>query len=144
MEVLNHEWVRFPVNDHADLSVHTCDTPQTLVPSTPAMFQKAGMLAPDGRCKTLDAAADGYVRAEAVGVMLMQALGQQQLAADGAASADQVPLAVLRGSAVSQDGRSSSLTGDHRVAVLQIALLKERLDAVTYCTSGLEAYHPRA
>ena len=28
------------------------------------MLQKAGMIAPDGRCKTMDAAADGYVRAE--------------------------------------------------------------------------------
>lgn len=42
-----------------------------LLPSTTAMFQKAGMLAPDGRCKTLDAAADGYVRAEASGMMLL-------------------------------------------------------------------------
>ncbi len=29
------------------------------------MFATAAMTAPDGRCKTLDAAADGYVRAEA-------------------------------------------------------------------------------
>ena len=42
-----------------------------LLPSTTAMFQKAGMLAPDGRCKALDAAADGYVRAEAAGMMLL-------------------------------------------------------------------------
>lgn len=42
-----------------------------LLPTTTAMFQKAGMLAPDGRCKTLDEAADGYVRAEAAGMMLL-------------------------------------------------------------------------
>jgi acyl transferase domain-containing protein len=49
-----------------------------LLPATTAMFQKAGMLAPDGRCKTMDAAADGYVRAEASAMMLIgvgQAVG---------------------------------------------------------------------
>jgi acyl transferase domain-containing protein len=56
-----------------------------LLPATTAMFQKAGMLAPDGRCKTMDAAADGYVRAEASAMMLI-GVGQ----ADGA-------LAVLSG-----------------------------------------------
>ncbi|KAI8473974.1 MAG: thiolase-like protein [Monoraphidium minutum] len=73
----------------------------TLIPDTPAMFQRAGMLSPDGRCKTLDAAADGYVRAEAVGVMLLQ-----PLAGGGSAA----PLALLAGAAVNQDGRSSGLT----------------------------------
>eukprot|EP00983_Pelagomonas_calceolata_P078516 1154291-Pelagomonas_calceolata.AAC.1 len=33
---------------------------------------RAGMLAPDGRCKTMDAAADGYVRAEAVGSLMLR------------------------------------------------------------------------
>lgn len=42
-----------------------------LLPATTAMFQRAGMLAPDGRCKALDAAADGYVRAEAAAMMLI-------------------------------------------------------------------------
>ena len=36
----------------------------SLVPQSTAMLQRAGMIAPDGRCKTMDAAADGYVRAE--------------------------------------------------------------------------------
>ena len=59
------------------------------------------MLAPDGRCKTLDASADGYVRGEACVSAMLQLLSHT--AADSA-------LAVLRGSAVNQDGRSSSLT----------------------------------
>jgi acyl transferase domain-containing protein len=77
------------------------------------------MLAPDGRCKTLDAAADGYVRAEAVGVLLLQAAG---------AAADvntPPPLALLAGSAVNQDGRSSGLTapnGPAQQEVLRAAL----------------------
>ncbi|KAI8473971.1 MAG: thiolase-like protein, partial [Monoraphidium minutum] len=78
----------------------------TLAPDTTAAFAKAGMLAPDGRCKTLDSAADGYVRAEAVGVMLLQPLAFGGATASGAAP----PLALLVGSAVNQDGRSSALT----------------------------------
>jgi acyl transferase domain-containing protein len=93
----------------------------TLYPDTPAMFKRAGMLAPDGRCKTLDAAADGYVRAEAVGVLLLQA---------ASAAASDVgalpPLALLAGSAVNQDGRSSGLTapnGPAQQEVLRAALV---------------------
>jgi acyl transferase domain-containing protein len=75
-----------------------------LSPDTTAMFQKSGMLAADGRCKTLDASADGYVRGESVGVLLLQAV-------DGSGgSMHQAALAMFRGSAVNQDGRSSSLT----------------------------------
>ena len=42
-----------------------------LVPQSTAMLQRAGMIAPDGRCKTLDAAADGYVRAETCRTMYL-------------------------------------------------------------------------
>jgi acyl transferase domain-containing protein len=76
------------------------------------------MLAADGRCKTLDAAADGYVRAEAVGVLLLQSGG-------GGADTAQQPLALLAGSAVNQDGRSSGLTapnGPAQQEVLRAAL----------------------
>jgi acyl transferase domain-containing protein len=92
----------------------------TLSPDTPAMFSRAGMLSPEGRCKTLDAAADGYVRAEAVGVMMLQAFAAG--AASGAAAGS---LAVLVASAVNQDGRSSSLTapnGPAQQEVLRAAL----------------------
>lgn len=43
----------------------------TLTPRTPAAFQKAGMLSAAGRCRTLDASADGYGRAEAIVAMLL-------------------------------------------------------------------------
>jgi len=85
-----------------------------LSPEPTAMFAKAGMLAPDGRCKTLDAAADGYVRAEAVGVMVLQ---RQQ--AVGSASSSP-PLALLAGSAVNQDGRSSGLTAPNGPAQQEV------------------------
>ncbi len=78
---------------------------QLLSPEPTAMFQKAGMLAPDGRCKTLDAAADGYVRAEAVGALVLGLAAASYAASRGSFSA------LLSGSSVNQDGRSSSLTG---------------------------------
>ena len=65
-------------------------------------------MAPDGRCKALDAAADGYVRAEAAVLVLLQAAA----AADDTCTAHQAAL-LLCGTSVNQDGRSSSLTAPH-------------------------------
>jgi len=73
-----------------------------LTPSTTAMFKRAGMLAPDGRCKTLDSSADGYVRGEACASAMLQLLSDT--------SEQGSPPACILGSAVNQDGRSSSLT----------------------------------
>ena len=87
-----------------------------LTPNTTAMTQKAGMLALDGRCKTLSPAADGYARADACGVMLLL-----PPAAMGGGAA----LALVVGSAVNQDGRSSSLTapnGPSQQEVVRLAL----------------------
>ena len=72
-----------------------------LMPDTPAMFQRAGMMTPDGRCKTLDAAADGYVRAESIITALLH-----PASSSGAAGW----AVLLRGTAVNQGGRSSTLT----------------------------------
>ncbi|RKN43912.1 type I polyketide synthase [Streptomyces hoynatensis] len=63
----------------------------------------SGALAADGRCKTFDAAADGYTRGEGCGVIVLKPLSRAL--ADG----DEV-LALLLGSAVNQDGPSSGLT----------------------------------
>jgi 3-oxoacyl-(acyl-carrier-protein) synthase/acyl carrier protein len=83
-----------------------------LSPEPTSMFQKAGMLAADGRCKTLDAAADGYVRAEAVGALVMQLI-------DGV-NGETTCAAIFRGSAVNQDGRSSSLTAPNGPAQQEV------------------------
>lgn len=95
-----------------------------LSPTTTAMFQKAGMLSPDGRCKAIDASADGYVRGEGCGVILLQA-------AEAAESHGAPILAVFRGSAVNQDGRSSSLTapnGPSQQAAVRQALQASAMD----------------
>jgi acyl transferase domain-containing protein len=79
------------------------------------------MLSPEGRCKTLDAAADGYVRAEAVGVLMLEASSSSAAVSSG----QRQILGLLAGSAVNQDGRSSSLTapnGPAQQEVLRAAL----------------------
>ena len=64
---------------------------------------QARMMAPDGRCKTFDASADGYGRGEGCGLVVLKRLS------DALADGDDV-LAVIRGSAVNQDGASGGLT----------------------------------
>ncbi|MEO1349006.1 MAG: type I polyketide synthase [Cyanobacteria bacterium J06635_15] len=74
-----------------------------LSPEFSINFSRAHMLATDGRCKTFDTAADGYVRAEGCGVVCLKRLS------DAKAAGDRI-FAVIRGSAINQDGASSGLT----------------------------------
>ena len=97
------------------------------------------MLSPEGRCKTLDASADGYVRAEACGALMLQAV----LASAGHHHSLESPwplqpagtarslIAVFAGSSVNQDGRSSSLTAPNGPAQQQV--IRQALEA-----AGLE------
>jgi len=80
-----------------------------LTPATMITFSSAHMLAPDGRCKTFDAAADGYVRGEGCGVIVVKRLE------DAVRDGDRIR-AVIRGSAVNQDGASGGLTVPNGVA----------------------------
>jgi acyl transferase domain-containing protein/surfactin synthase thioesterase subunit/NADPH:quinone reductase-like Zn-dependent oxidoreductase len=74
-----------------------------LLPGGMVALERAWMTAPDGRCKSFDAAADGYVRGEGCGVIVLKRLEDAQR--DG----DRV-LAVIRGSAIGHDGRRRGLT----------------------------------
>ncbi|KVW78872.1 type I polyketide synthase [Burkholderia ubonensis] len=91
---------------------------------TSVLLSKGAMLAPDGRCKTFDAAADGYVRSEGCAMVVLKRLD------DALAAGDDV-LAVVRGSAANQDGHSQGLTapnGQAQQRVLRDALADAALD----------------
>ncbi|MEA5451765.1 aminotransferase class III-fold pyridoxal phosphate-dependent enzyme [Leptolyngbya sp. CCNP1308] len=96
-----------------------------LRPELTRVFQQAGMMAADGRCKTFDAAADGYVRSEGCGVVVLKRL------ADAERAGDRI-LAVVQGSAINQDGLSNGLTapnGPAQQAVICQALAQAQVPA---------------
>ncbi|BBA33062.1 SA1_PKSA [Methylocaldum marinum] len=89
-----------------------------LSPEPTVTYSQARMMASDGHCKTFDAEADGYVRGEGCGVIVLKRLS------DALKDGDRV-LAVVRGSAVNQDGRSNGLTAPNGIAqqeVIRLAL----------------------
>ncbi|MDJ0595861.1 MAG: AMP-binding protein [Pleurocapsa sp. MO_226.B13] len=91
-----------------------------LTPQLTLTFSEAQMMAADGRCKTFDGAADGYVRSEGCGVVVLKRL------ADALADGDNVR-AIIRGSAVNQDGQTNGLTapnGKSQQEVIRLALAK--------------------
>ena len=75
-----------------------------LLPSHHIAFSQGGMLSPDGRCKAFDSRANGFVRSEGVGVVVLKRLARA--VADG----DRV-YAVIRGSATNNDGRGGGAAG---------------------------------
>ena len=87
-----------------------------LSPDIAINFTKAGVMAPDGRCKAFDARANGYVRGEGAGIVVLKPLSQ------ALADHDRV-YAVILGSAVNNDGRSNGLMAPSRLA--QEAVLRE-------------------
>ncbi len=91
---------------------------------------RAHMLSPTGRCHTFDAAADGFVRGEGCGIVVLKRL------ADALADRDHV-WAVIRGSAVNHDGHSSGLTVPNGTAQREVIARALELggvppDAVAY------------
>jgi thioester reductase-like protein len=84
-----------------------------LSPGTTIALSKARMLSPDGQCKTFDAAADGYVRGEGCGMIVLRRLADAQRDRQRA-------WAVIKGSAVNQDGRSNGLTAPRGAAQEQV------------------------
>ena len=94
-----------------------------LSPENSIACSRFGMLSPDGTIKTFDADANGYVRSEGCGVVVLKRLD------DALRDGDSV-LAVVRGSAVNQDGASSGQTvpnGPAQQALMRQALHNARL-----------------
>jgi acyl transferase domain-containing protein/NAD(P)-dependent dehydrogenase (short-subunit alcohol dehydrogenase family)/acyl carrier protein/SAM-dependent methyltransferase len=101
-----------------------------LSPESTIALCKSRMLAPDGVCKTFDESANGFVRGEGCGVVVLKRL------ADALQDGDHVH-AIIRGSAVNQDGRSGGLTVPSRHAqetVIREALADAQIDPaeITY------------
>ncbi|NMO19735.1 SDR family NAD(P)-dependent oxidoreductase [Pyxidicoccus fallax] len=80
-----------------------------LSPRMTVYFSKLKALSPDGACKAFDSSANGYVRGEGAGIVVLKRLS------DALADGDPV-LCVIRGTAVNQDGRSNGLTAPSRPA----------------------------
>ncbi|MEL6108482.1 MAG: type I polyketide synthase, partial [Planctomycetota bacterium] len=96
-----------------------------LLPDFYVAFSQLGVLSPDGRCKTFDASANGYVRSEGAGMVLLKRLE------DAVRDGDSI-YAVIRGSATNQDGRTEGMTVPSEES--QTALIKSALS-----TAGLRA-----
>lgn len=83
-------------------------------------FARSNMLSPSGECWTFDARADGYVRGEGCGFLLLKRLDEAER--DG----DRI-LALLHGSATNQDGSTRSMTRPNLAA--QVAVIRAALNA---------------
>ena len=96
-----------------------------LAPDLSIAFARAGMLSPDGRSKGFDASANGYVRGEGCGVVILKRFS------DAVRDGDTI-LALVRGTAVNQDGASQGLTvpsARSQEAVIRKALAAAGLQA---------------
>jgi polyketide synthase PksJ len=91
-----------------------------LNPALTEDLSRAGMLSPEGRCKVFDAEANGYVRAEGCGIVVLKKLSEAERDGDNV-------IALIRGSAVNQDGRSNGLTAPNGRA--QQAVIRRALEA---------------
>lgn len=80
-----------------------------LSPEVTIILSQGGLMSPDGRCKAFDASANGYVRSEGCGMLVLKRFS------DARRDGDNI-LAVLRGSAVNQDGSTNGLTAPSAAA----------------------------
>lgn len=95
-----------------------------LSPKRSVAYNSAGMLSSDGRCKTFDRRANGYVRGEGVGAVVLST----EFTGDSS----------LQGSSVRSDGRSASLTAPN--GVMQTAMLREAMATVVHRIGIVEAH----
>lgn len=95
-----------------------------LSPANMALLAQTEALSPDGRCKAFDASANGFVRSEGCGVVVLKRLS------DALRDGNDV-LAVIRGSAINHDGRATGLTAPNvnsQIRLLRQALAAARLE----------------
>jgi len=100
-----------------------------LSPAVTIGFSKLQAMAPDGRCKAFDARANGYVRGEGAGVVVLKPLESALL--DG----DRI-YAVIRGGSINQDGRTNGLTAPNGLS--QEALIRDALSSAGIGPSDLQ------
>ncbi|WP_192349040.1 type I polyketide synthase [Algoriphagus sp. Y33] len=113
-------------------AIHRGDCTQAIVggvnailsPGTTITLSQFGMMSPEGRCKTFDSDADGYVRSEGCGLVMLKK--QSEALKDG----DRI-LAVVKGSSIGQDGHSMGITYPNGAA-------QHKLIARTLGEAGLE------
>jgi acyl transferase domain-containing protein/acyl carrier protein len=84
-----------------------------LTPNSTIFFSRAGALSKTGRCKAFSADADGFVRSEGAGIIVIKRLD------DAIRSGDRI-YAVIRGSAVNQDGKTSGIMAPNVEAQKQV------------------------
>lgn len=97
----------------------------SLLPVTSIGFCQAGMLSPDGKCKSFDQRADGYARGEGVGAIILKPLKR-------ALEDDDRIYAVIRGGALCNDGRTPGIANPSFDA--QISLLEKAYNAAKVST----------
>ncbi len=97
-----------------------------LTPDSDLMMSRAGILSPSGSCMTFDAGADGFVRGEGAGVVVLKPLARAH------ADCDRV-LAVIRGTACNHDGRRAPLTAPSHQS--QVELVRHAC-----ATAGIEPH----
>jgi acyl transferase domain-containing protein len=118
-----HEAVRAIQNGDATAAV-VAGTSLIMTPSLTSAMSGLDLLSPEGSCKTFDAAADGFARAEAISAVYIKSL-------EGAIRDGNPIRAVIRGTATNSDGKGKSL-------VIPNGEAQEALIRKAYADSGLE------
>lgn len=103
-------------------------------PTSYISFSKVGMLSPTGSCKTFDTAADGYVRGEGGGLLLLKPLKKAMQDKDNI-------LGVIKGVAVNHGGRARSLTAPSALAQSQVISSACRQAGVSPASIGYVETH---
>ena len=100
------------LNDGCDMAI-VGGVNTLLIPTGHIAYEKAGMLSEDGRCKTFSTNADGFVRSEGVGILILKKLSNAEKSGDPV-------YGLICGSAENHGGRAHSLTTPNPIAQTQL------------------------